>query len=137
MERSYGRDGLPLARSTICGWHFAVAELCKALVDAMWLDALTCSFLCIDATGVLVQALEKCRTGHFFVVVAPERHVLFGYSKKHDSAAVKALIGDYRGTVVADAHSVFDFLYHKGDVIEAACWFHYLEPAVIRSAEAI
>lgn len=124
MERAYGRDGLPLARSTICGWHFAVAELCKPLVEKMWLDAFASSFLCIDATGVLVQALEKCRTAHFFVVVAPERHVLFGYSKKHDSQAVKKLIGDYRGTVVADAHSVFDFLYAKGDVTEAGCWFH-------------
>ena len=50
--------------------------------------------------------------------------MLFGYSKKHDSDAVKNLIGNYRGTVVADAHAVFDFLYEKGDVIEAACWFH-------------
>jgi transposase len=124
MERSYGRDGLPLARSTICGWHFDVAELCKGLVREMWFDALKCSFLCIDATGVLVQALEKCRSAHFFVVVAPERHVLFGYSKKHDSAAVKKLIGEYKGTLVADAHAVYDFLYKKGDVLEAACWAH-------------
>jgi transposase len=124
LERVYGRDGLPLARSTISNWHFQVAELCASLVKAMWLDALNCSFLCIDATGVLVQELEKCRTAHFFVVVAPERHVLFGFSPKHDSAAVKKLIGDFKGTLVADAHAVYDFLYEKGDVIEAACWAH-------------
>jgi transposase len=124
MERIYGRDGLPLARSTICGWHFAIAELCKALVKSMWFDALKSSFLCIDATGVLVQAREKCRTGHFFVVVAPERHVLFGYSKKHDSDAVEKLIGTYKGTLVADAHAVYDFLYEKGDVREAGCLAH-------------
>lgn len=124
LERVYGRDGLPLARSTISNWHFQVAELCTTLVEAMWLDALNCSFLCIDATGVLVQELEKCRTAHFFVVVAPERHVLFGFTPKHDSAAVKKLIGDFKGTLVADAHAVYDFLYEKGDVIEAACWAH-------------
>ncbi len=73
---------------------------------------------------MLVQALDKCRTAHFFVVVAPERHVLFGYSKKHDSDAVKKLIGNYKGTVVADAHAVFDFLCEKGDVVEAGCWCH-------------
>ncbi|MCC6338141.1 MAG: hypothetical protein IT380_29620, partial [Myxococcales bacterium] len=39
--------------------------------DAMWVDALRGSLLCMDATGVLVQAKEKCRKAHFFVVIAP------------------------------------------------------------------
>ena len=30
-----------------------------------------------DETGVLVRDQEKCRRGHFWVVVAPMRHVLF------------------------------------------------------------
>jgi transposase len=124
MERVYGREGLPLARSTICGWHFEVAGLCMPLLEAMWLDALKCSYLCIDATGVLVQALEKCRKAHFFVVVAPGKHVLFGYSPRHDGAAVDKLLGSYKGHLVADAHVVYDALYEKGDVIEVGCWFH-------------
>ncbi len=124
MERIYGRDGWPVARSTICGWHFEVACLCKPLVEAMWQDALTCAFLCMDATGVLVQDKDKCRTGHFFVVVAPPRHVLFGYSPKHDGDAVKKLVGQYEGTLVADAHAVFDCLYETGKVLEAGCWGH-------------
>jgi hypothetical protein len=46
----------------------------------MWQDAMASPYLCTDATGVLVQAKERCRTGHFWVLVAPERHVLFAYS---------------------------------------------------------
>src|SRR5262249_43641380 len=66
MERMYGREGLPLARSTICGWHQEVSNLVTPLVAAMWKDALANSpYLCVDATGVLVQALEKCRLAHF------------------------------------------------------------------------
>src|SRR5262249_4056215 len=76
MERMYGRDGLPLARSTICGWHQEVATLVAPLLIAMWQDALDSPYLCIDATGVLVQAPRKCRSAHFFVVVAPDNHVL-------------------------------------------------------------
>jgi hypothetical protein len=79
LERIYGREGLELARSTACGWHLELAALVKPLIDAMWADALTAPYLCSDATGVLVQALEKCRHGHFWVVAAPERHVLFGH----------------------------------------------------------
>jgi transposase len=124
MERIYGREGLPIARSTICGWHFAAAELVKRVVDAMWVDALAGSLLCMDATGVLVRALEKCRKAHFFVVIAPGRHVLFGFTPKHDSDAVKALVKDFKGHLVLDAHAVYDFLFENGDVIECGCWAH-------------
>jgi transposase len=124
LERIYGREGLELARSTICGWHEALAALVKPLVDAMWADALDAPYLCTDATGVLVQAREKCRRGHFWVVIAPERHVLFAYTARHDSAAVDGLLDGYNGYLVADAHTVFDHLYKRGTVIEVACWAH-------------
>jgi transposase len=124
LEQVYAREGLPLARSTLCGWHAELAELVRSLIAAMWQDARRAPYLCIDATGVLVQAREKCRTGHFWVVVAPERHVLYGYSPKHDSQAVDRLIGDYKGYLVADAHSVYDHLYAHGDVIEVGCHAH-------------
>lgn len=124
MERIYGRDGLELARQTICDWHLALSELVAVLVDAMWADALDSPYLCVDATGVLVQHAEKCKRGHFFVVAAPEKHVLFAFSQKHNNAAVDELIGEYRGVLVADAHSVYDHLYLGGQVREAGCWAH-------------
>jgi hypothetical protein len=124
MERIYGREGLPLARSTICGWHFELAQLVKCLVDAMWADALAGNLLCIDATGVLVRECGKCRKAHFFVVIAPGKHVLFGYTPKHDKAAVKQLVKDFKGYLVLDAHAVYDFLFENGDVIECGCWAH-------------
>lgn len=124
MERIFGRQGLQIARSTICGWHGELAELVHPLITAMWQDALTAPYLCTDATGVLVQAKEECKRGHFWVVAAPEKHVLFAYSPKHDGAAVDALLQGYKGTLVADAHAVFDHLYRSGDVVEAGCWAH-------------
>lgn len=124
MERTYGREGYDVNRSTLCGWHEALAELTAPLVLAMWEDARANSpYLCIDATGVLVLNIEKCRRGHFFVVVAPERHVLFGFTPKHDAKAVDSLLGSFAGKLVADAHSVFNHLY-EGDVIECGCWAH-------------
>lgn len=124
LERIYLREGLELARSTVCGWHGALAELAKPLLAAMWQDALTAPYLCTDATGVLVQAKERCRCGHFWVVLAPEQHVLFGYTPKHDGAAVDSLLGSYSGYLVADAHAVFDHLYRSGEVVEVGCWAH-------------
>jgi transposase len=125
QERIFARDGLPLARSTICRWHIEVTALCKPLVDAMWHEALTVApYLCIDATGVLVQAKEKCRHGHFWVVIAAELHVLFGYSPQHNGDAVDSLLVGYAGYLVADAHAVYDHLYATGKILEVGCWGH-------------
>ena len=124
LESIYAREGLELARSTMCGWHEELAALARPLTDAMWTDAFEAPYLCTDATGVLVQARERCRSAHFWVVVAPERHVLYRYSAKHDGAAVDRMLAGYRGHLVADAHAVFDHLYADGTVVEVGCWSH-------------
>jgi transposase len=124
QERISGREGYALSRSTICDWHAALADLARPLIGAMWEDAFAAPYLCVDATGVLVQALEKCRRAHFFVVASPERHVLFGFSPKHDNAAVDKLLAGYQGILVADAHAVYDHLFSDGKIREAGCWAH-------------
>jgi transposase len=65
LEDIYAREGLDLAKSTICTWHEALADLARPRVDAMRQEALAEPYLCVDATGVLVQAKQKCRAGHF------------------------------------------------------------------------
>jgi len=124
QESIYAREGLPLARQTICDWHLKLADLVEPLVDAMMADAFTSPYLCTDATGVLVQAKEQCRRSHFWVLVAPEKHVLYRYTAKHNSQAVDRLLAGYEGYLVADAHVVYDHLYANGKVIEVGCWAH-------------
>jgi transposase len=124
LEGIYARDGLELARATICGWHMELAELAKPLIDAMWKDALGSPVLCTDATGVLVQDKDKCRRGHFWVVIAPQRHVLFRFSAKHNGQAVDRLVSGYKGFLVADAHAVYDHIFEDGTIVEVSCWAH-------------
>jgi transposase len=124
LEGIYAREGLPLAKSTICTWHEQLAALAHSLVDAMFFDALSSPYLCTDATGVLVLAKEQCKNGHFWVLVAPQKHVLYRFSESHDRVAVDALLSGYKGYLVADAHVVYDHLYKDGAVIEVACWAH-------------
>ncbi len=121
LEKIYARDGLELARSTVCGWHLQLVDLVRPVVNAMRHDAFQQPYLCVDATGVLVQAKEQCRVGHFWVMVAPERHVLFEFTAKHNSAAVDMVLAGYEGYLVADAHAVYDHLYTDGKVTEVNC----------------
>jgi transposase len=124
LERSYKRSGLQVARSTICGWHQQLAEQLRPLIKAMHEDTLRQPVICTDATGVLVQAPKRCKIGHFWVLIAPKLHAMFFYSAHHDSEAVDRFLKGFQGTLVADAHSVYDYLYRDHGVIEAGCWAH-------------
>jgi hypothetical protein len=62
--------------------------------------------------------------GHFWVLVAPKRHVLFEFTRSHDSDAVDTVLAGYEGYLVADAHVVYDHLYADGSVVEVNCWAH-------------
>jgi hypothetical protein len=124
LEDIHAREVLPLAKSTICTRHDQLAELARPLVEAILADAYREPYLRVDATGVLVLAKEKCRNGHFWVLVAPEKHILYRFSKAHNSAAVDKLLQGYTGYLVADAHAVYDHLFKGGDVIEVGCMAH-------------
>jgi transposase len=124
LEGIAAREGFELPRSTVCGWHFATHELFKPLIATMRFDTLQQPYICTDSTGVLVQQAEKCRNGHFWVVVAPLRHVLFEFTPNHDSAAVDDVLAGYKGYSVLDAHAVYDHLFVGGDVVEVNCWAH-------------
>jgi hypothetical protein len=126
LESVYRRDGIELNRSTLCTWHAELGELVEPLVGAMRADALRQPYVCTDATGVLVQHPLRCKHGHFWVLVAPGKHVLFEFSMKHDGEAVDRFLGGYTGTIVADAHVVYDHLYEDkgGKATEAGCGSH-------------
>jgi transposase len=124
LENVYEREGMRLGRSTLYGWLDKLRELFDPLVKAMLSDARAAPYLCTDATGVLVQAPERCTRGHFWVLVVPGRHVIFAFSDSHDSAAVDKLLGGYDGYLVADAHTVYDHLYSEDGATEVACWGH-------------
>jgi transposase len=124
QEGIFAREGLDIAKSTLCSWHEVLGQLAAPVVDAMFADAYRSPYLCVDATGVLVLAPERCKNGHFWVLVAPDKHVLYRFSARHNSAAVDDLLRGYQGYLVADAHTVYDHLYKDGTVTEVACWAH-------------
>jgi transposase len=140
LEGTYRRDGIEINRSTLCTWHAQLAALTRPLVEAMHTDALAQPYVCTDATGVLVQYPQRCKRGHFWVLVAPRRHVLFKFSLQHDGAAADKVLDGYTGTIVADAHKVYDHLFGEGKASEAGCWSHqrqYVLDALVIDAERV
>jgi transposase len=157
IEDQFTRDGCPIDRGTMCRWVEDAGATCGAtVVHAMRQEALSASFcIATDATGVLVQPIrthekvrQPCRRGHYFVLVADNDHVLFEYTPKETSDAVRAMFQGFRGYIQADAKSVYDILYRgppdapddDGPCVEVACWSHlrrkYFEAAFTKSAVA-
>jgi transposase len=127
QERIFRREGLHLPRSTLCGWVEGSTELLSVIVDAMWRDAIEhAAWIAADATGVLVQAAERCKRGHFYVAIAERRHVLFRYTATNDGEAVKAIFAGYKGMLIVDASSVYHELFRQegGGPAESGCWSH-------------
>jgi transposase len=126
QEKIFRREGLHLPRSTLCGFVQGSVTLLGRIVDAMWDDAkANARWICIDATGVLVLAKDKCRRHHFWVMVAERDHVLFRYTRTHDGLVPAKLLKGYRGYLLADASAVYHELYRREPgITECGCWAH-------------
>jgi transposase len=126
QEGMLARSGVHITRGVMCSWTERCHGLAKLVVKAMSEDALAnAHFIATDATGVLVQANEKCKNGHFWVLVADQDHVIFRYSKAHTSDEPKRFLAGFRGVVVADASNVYDQLFaQEGGPVEQGCWSH-------------
>ncbi|NUN15631.1 MAG: IS66 family transposase [Myxococcales bacterium] len=124
QESIYARENWPVVRSTLCTWHDVLSQKVSSLVEAMWAEARRQPILLTDATKVRMQALKKCKGTHFFVVIAPQLHVLYAFTQKHTTQTVQQLLGDFRGYLVADAAPIYDQLYADELRIEVGCWAH-------------
>jgi len=126
MERIFLRDGVHLARSTLCGFVQGSVALLRHIVEAMWVDAKANSPLILtDACGVLIREKERCRRGHFQVFIAPARHVFFAYLKENNGAAVAALLKGFQGKLQSDASAVYHETFRREpNLVEVGCWAH-------------
>lgn len=139
QEQALAADGIELARSTMARCVEDVGASLGSVVLAMIDDARRTAFcLSTDATGISIRpepladgSRQPCRKGHFFVVLADKKHVLFEYQPKHTSAAVCEMFRGFSGYIQADASAVYDALFRGEAVedptnapIEIGCWAH-------------
>lgn len=141
LEDRWRREGVPIDRGTMARWlEEAGATFGATLVDAMVKDAIANAFcIATDATGVLIQPIpneqrtrQPCKRGHIFTQVVDRDAVIFSYTERETSDAVKALFKGFNGYVQADAKSVYDALFRPPDdasakadtPTEVGCWGH-------------
>lgn len=130
----YGREGVPLQRSTLADWVAQAARLLSPLAQAIGRYVLAAEKIHGDDTPIRVLggAGAKARTGRLWVYVRDDRAsgdaappaVWFQYSADRKGEHPVRHLKDFSGILQADAFAGYHPLYEGGKVVEAACWSH-------------
>ncbi|MGH7186728.1 MAG: IS66 family transposase, partial [Pseudomonadota bacterium] len=127
QEKRYARQGIELARSTLCGWLAEAAEALTPLYTLLKARVLAANALHTDDTPIPVQdpSREHCRTGRIWAYVSKDGIVYDATEDRCRDGPAKFLQG-FQGYLQCDAYAGYDDIFAKshGTIVEVACWAH-------------
>jgi transposase len=127
QEKRYARQGIPLSRSTLCGWLAEAAEVLTPLYLLLKTSILNTKALHTDDTPIPVQdaTREHCRTGRIWAYVSASGIVYDATEDRCRDGPLQFLKG-FQGYLQCDAYAGYDELFRssQGSVVEVACWAH-------------
>jgi transposase len=134
LERIYERQGLFLARSTLCDWLAACAQLLRPLYARLSACVLQSRALHTDDTPVKMQdpKTHHLSTARCWVYLGDAAHPynVFDFTVNHKRDGPQQFLASYQGYLHADAFSGYDGLYlpdpqtSLARIIEVACNAH-------------
>lgn len=129
LEHIFARQQVDIARSTMCAWLAAAAELVSPLVAMMAQRVRASGVIHTDETRVPVQdgtVRGRCKSGRIWTYIGDPRnpYVVYDYTPDRTRAGPRNWFADFRGYLQADAYGGYDGIYVKGQVTEVACWAH-------------
>jgi transposase len=128
LEHIVARSGVRLARSTLCDWMKAAADLLAPLVALLQARIVQSRVIHSDDTPVPFQVPdeEKTKTGHLWVYIGDAQHsyTLFDFTTHYSRAGPEGILQGYSGYLQADALAQYEGLYATGQVKHVACWAH-------------
>jgi transposase len=128
LEHIFERQDVSIARSTMCAWLQAAAELVQPLVSLMGDRVKRSRVIHTDETVVPVQApgTGQCRKGRIWTYIGDHQnpYIIYDYTPDRTRAGPSNWLAGYKGYLQADAYVGYDGIYLRGDVTEVACWAH-------------
>lgn len=126
----FRRQGVELARSTMCDWMRHCAELAAPVYQLMKERVLSSKAVQTDDTPVAVldPELTRTRKGRIWSYVgdAANPFTVYDYTSTREGEGPAAFLEDFAGYLQADAYTGYDAVYadETRDVTEVACWAH-------------
>jgi transposase len=130
QEGMFRRQGVELARSTLCDWMRRGAELLDPLYRLMQQHVLRSHAVQTDDIPVPVfdPEMTRTRTGRIWTYLGDAEHpyTVYDYTPTHSHEGPAAFLDTFAGYLQADAYSGYDSIYQDEDrdVTEVACWAH-------------
>jgi transposase len=130
LEEIFERQGVHIARSTMCDWVEQVADLLGPITNAMAKASLSAHRIHTDDTGIPILAPGSTHKGHVWVYVADDEYVVFRYTPRRKSEGPREFLRGYTGYVQADAANLYDRLFgdegadDETKATEVGCWAH-------------
>ncbi len=129
LEDIFVRHGLHIARSTLCDWVKAAAELLKPLYHRQKELVLQSPVLWTDdiPVTVLVGGEEGSRKGRFWTYIAEEHpYSVYDFTDNRARDGPASFLEGFQGYLHADAYGGYDHIYlgSNESILEVACWAH-------------
>ena len=124
------RNGIFLARSTLCGWLAAAAELLRPLVELMECEVLQSHVIQADETPVPVldPTRSSTRNGYLWAKRGDRAHpyAVYSYTDSRSHHGPAAFFRTYRGYLQTDAYAAYETVIHHshGRITAVGCWAH-------------
>lgn len=143
QSKQYERVGVPISRSTLCGWTGETSEQIVPVYNLLRQVALDTDYLQADETPILVleenenpakkkkDRKKTCISFFWAYSNVVRRIILFDYQDGRGRAGPENVLADFKGILQTDAYQVYESLAklrnagkEKPDIILAACLAH-------------
>lgn len=130
QENIFKRIGVEISRASMCNWTVQTYKRCNRLLKLLALEAGKSELLGIDETSVQVlkEPGKRAHTKSYMWAAragpSDKPIVLFRYRPNRKSHFLKRLLKKYKGNVLTDGYSGYNFLDTIHDIRHAACWVH-------------
>lgn len=122
----FAREGVELARSTLCDWVAEVATALTPIGEQLHREITAATYLQTDDTPITVlDEHGGSYKGRLWTYLDPlGRQVVFDATPTHERDGPETFLATFQGALQADAYTGYDGLYRTDRVIEIGCWAH-------------
>lgn len=123
QRKIMARLGLYVDIKTLFGLTEHVEKLLSSITAMIRTEILQQKYISIDESPMNIFLKEGKKKGYIWSI-SNNYGVFYQYETTRSGKVAKEMLAGYRGSVIADAYSGYNFLYFMEEIILALCWAH-------------
>jgi len=131
QSQIFAREGIDLARSTLCDWTMRVGELLKPIVMESKRQLLAGDFLQADETTIRTLRVknrgrppDKSHLAYLWGYGVPWEEVVYDYTLDRSKKNPLKFLDGFKGTLQIDGYDGYNGVFVDGEVQRVGCFAH-------------